>query len=92
VGRQRRGACVHRNAYQGPGPQLRNALTKGTSTDNPRRPCTWGGKTWVTAPATLQAKTTVAGLVPGSTAQFKYRAVTKTGEGDWSQRVSLMVH
>jgi hypothetical protein len=51
-----------------------------------------GGKTWVPAPATLQAKTTVAGLVPGSTVQFKYRAVTKTGEGDWSQPVSLMVH
>jgi hypothetical protein len=51
-----------------------------------------GGKTWVTAPATLQTKTTVAGLVPGSTVQFKYRAVTKTGEGDWSQPVSLLVH
>jgi predicted phage tail protein len=51
-----------------------------------------GGKTWVTAPATLQAKTTVAGLVPGSTVQFKYRAVTKTGEGDWSQPLSLLVH
>jgi hypothetical protein len=51
-----------------------------------------GGKTWVAAPATLQAKTTVAGLAPGSTVQFKYRAVTKTGEGDWSQPVSLMIH
>jgi hypothetical protein len=51
-----------------------------------------GGKTWVTAPATLQAKTTVTGLVPGSTVQFKYRAVTKTGEGDWSQPLSLLVH
>lgn len=51
-----------------------------------------GGKTWITAPATLQAKTTVAGLVPGSMVQFKYRAVTKTGEGDWSQPVALMVH
>jgi hypothetical protein len=51
-----------------------------------------GGKTWVTLPSTLQAKTTVAGLTPGSTVQFKYRAVTKTGETDWSQPVSLMVH
>jgi hypothetical protein len=50
-----------------------------------------GGKTWVVAPATLQARTTIAGLASGSTAQFKYRAVTKTGEGDWSQPVSLMV-
>ncbi len=50
-----------------------------------------GGKTWVTAPATLQAKTSVPGLTPGATVQFKYRAVTKTGEGDWSQAVSLIV-
>jgi hypothetical protein len=51
-----------------------------------------GGKTWITAPSTLQAKTNVAGLVPGSTVEFKYRAVIKTGEGDWSQPVSLIVH
>ena len=51
-----------------------------------------GGKTWLTAPSTLQAKTTVPGLVPGSTAQFKYRALTKTGEGEWSQPTSLLVH
>jgi hypothetical protein len=49
------------------------------------------GKTWVTAPATLQTKTKVSGLQPGSTVHFKYRAVTKTGEGDWSQPVSLIV-
>ena len=51
-----------------------------------------GGKTWVTAPVTLQAKTTVAGLVPGATVQFKYRAVTKAGEGDWSEPTSLLIH
>jgi len=51
-----------------------------------------GGKTWVALPSTLQAKTTVSGLTPGSTVQFKYRALTKTGEGDWSQPVSLMMH
>jgi hypothetical protein len=50
-----------------------------------------GGKTWVTAPVTLQAKTTVLGLTPGASVQFKYRPVTKTGEGDWSQSVSLIV-
>jgi hypothetical protein len=49
------------------------------------------GKTWVTAPATLQAKTKVSGLQAGSTVHFKYRPVTKTGEGDWSQPVSLIV-
>jgi hypothetical protein len=51
-----------------------------------------GGKTWVTAPPTLQAKTTVAGLVPGATVQFKYRAVTKTGGANWSEPVSLIAH
>jgi hypothetical protein len=50
-----------------------------------------GGKTWVTAPSTLQAKTTVPGLTPGATVQFRYRPVTKTGEGDWSQPVSLIL-
>jgi hypothetical protein len=50
-----------------------------------------GGKTWVTAPVTLQAKTTLAGLTAGSTVQFRYRPVTKTGEGNWSQPVSLLV-
>jgi hypothetical protein len=50
-----------------------------------------GGKTWVTAPVTLQAKTTIPGLLPGATVHFKYRPVTKTGEGDWSQAVALVV-
>jgi hypothetical protein len=49
------------------------------------------GKTRVTAPVTLQAKTSVPGLTPGATVQFRYRPVTKTGEGDWSQAVSLIV-
>lgn len=50
-----------------------------------------GGKTWVIAPASLQAKTTVAGLTPGATVEFRYRPVTKTGEGNWSQTVQLIV-
>ena len=50
-----------------------------------------GGKTWVTAPVTLQAKTTVTGLTAGTTVQFRYRPVTKTGEGNWTQPVSLLV-
>jgi hypothetical protein len=50
-----------------------------------------GGKTWVTAPATLQAKTTVAGLTVGTSVQFRSRSVTKTGEGNWTQPVALTV-
>ncbi len=49
------------------------------------------GKTWVIAPGTLQAKTTVTGLTPGATVQFRSRALTKSGEGDWSQTVQLIV-
>jgi hypothetical protein len=50
-----------------------------------------GGKTWVTAPTTLQAKTTIPGLTPGASVQFRYRPVTKTGEENWSQAVTLIV-
>jgi hypothetical protein len=50
-----------------------------------------GGKTWVGAPATLQAKTTITGLPAGTTAMFRYKTVTKTGEGDWSQPIALLV-
>jgi hypothetical protein len=50
-----------------------------------------GGKTWVAAPVTLQAKTTVAGLTSGATVLFRYQPVSKAGEGDWSQTVSMLV-
>jgi predicted phage tail protein len=51
-----------------------------------------GGKTWVSAPTTTQSKTTIAGLPPGTTVQFRYLAVTpKGGQGDWSQPVSALV-
>ena len=50
-----------------------------------------GGKTWLAMPSTLQAKTTLTGLTPASTVQYRYRAVTRKGEGDWSQPVSMIV-
>jgi hypothetical protein len=50
-----------------------------------------GGKTWVALPSTLQTKTAVSGLQVGSTAYFRYRAVTKTGETEWSQPISVVV-
>jgi hypothetical protein len=49
------------------------------------------GKTWVSMPVTLQAKTALSGLTPGETVLFRYRAVTRSGEGDWSQPQSLLV-
>jgi hypothetical protein len=50
-----------------------------------------GGKTWVAVPSTLGAKTTVTGLPSGTTVQFRFRALTKGGEGDWSQPTALLV-
>ena len=50
-----------------------------------------GGKTWVTAPVTLQSKTTLLGLPAGTTVMFRSRAVTKVGEGEWTQVASLLV-
>jgi hypothetical protein len=50
-----------------------------------------GGKTWVTVPSTLQAKTTVTGLTAGTTVEFRFKSVVKTGESDWSAPVSLLV-
>ncbi len=50
-----------------------------------------GGKTWVDMPATLPSKTTLFGLTPATKATFRSRAVTKAGEGDWGQEVSIVV-
>ncbi|HEY8087091.1 MAG TPA: hypothetical protein VIF09_04585 [Polyangiaceae bacterium] len=50
-----------------------------------------GGKTWIFAPGTLQAKTTITALTPGASVQFKYRPVLKAGDGDWSQAVTIIV-
>ncbi len=47
------------------------------------------GKTWVALPPTLQAKTSVSGLTPGWSVQFKYRVVTKTGAADWSLPITM---
>jgi hypothetical protein len=49
-----------------------------------------GGKTWVSAPSTMRSKTSMV-FPAGSTVSFRFRANTKTGEGDWSQAVSFLV-
>ena len=67
------------------------AKSAGTRSSYEWQYSTDGGKTWVIAPATMQAKTTVLGLAPSATVQFRYRPVTKVGEGDWSQTVVLIV-
>ncbi len=49
------------------------------------------GKTWQTMPSTLQTKTSMQGLTVGSSVMFRSRAVTKAGEGDWTQAVAITV-
>jgi hypothetical protein len=48
-------------------------------------------KTWTALPSTIQAKTTIQGITPGTTIYVRRRVVTKAGVGDWSQIVSTMV-
>jgi hypothetical protein len=48
-----------------------------------------GGKTWEANSPTIQAKTIVTGLAVGSSVQFRYRTVTKTGAGDWSLPITI---
>jgi len=50
-----------------------------------------GGKTWVSLPSTLQSKTSMSGLQAQTTVQFRYRAVTRTGEGDWNPAIAFVV-
>jgi hypothetical protein len=50
-----------------------------------------GGKTWQPLPTTLQTKTSMTGLQAGASYSFRYRSVTKTGVGDWSQPVSILL-
>jgi hypothetical protein len=47
---------------------------------------------WIDLPASVQAKKQVSGLTVGSTAMFRYRAVTpKLGQGDWVAPISYLV-
>jgi hypothetical protein len=49
------------------------------------------GKTWTNTPVTLQSRTTIENLTPGTTYSFRYRPVTKAGEGDWSAVTTLVM-
>ena len=49
------------------------------------------GKTWTAVLPTLQAKTEILGLPVATVVQFRYRAITKAGAGDWSLPTSLLV-
>jgi len=50
-----------------------------------------GGKTWLDAPPTTKAKTTIGDLAVGTVVLFRHRVVTKAGRGDWCQPISKLV-
>ncbi len=50
-----------------------------------------GGKTWTELPPTMPARTTATGLPVGTVCFFRFRALTRTGLGDWSQTVAYLV-
>ena len=49
------------------------------------------GITWSEMTTTLQAKTIVSGLTPGTTIFFQCRIITKLGTGNWSSPESIVV-
>ncbi len=51
------------------------------------------GKTWLSAPSTPYAKTTIEGLPSLATCEFRVNvSVGDAGPGPWSQAVSIVVH
>jgi hypothetical protein len=50
-----------------------------------------GGKTWVAATTTVQAKTVISGLPVATSVMFRARAVIKGGAADWGQPITLVV-
>ena len=50
------------------------------------------GKVWVAVPSTPYAQTTIAGLTPLTTYQFRVSLTDKSGTGAWSQALSFLVH
>lgn len=53
--------------------------------------CGLDQKTWINAGETMKARTEIAGLTPGQSYAFRFRALTRAGAIDFSQVVSLIV-
>jgi hypothetical protein len=51
-----------------------------------------GGKTWILVPATPSSRTTITGLQALATYDFRVSVTDKTGQAEWSQSVSFLVH
>jgi hypothetical protein len=92
----RKTATHHARVFAAKAGALSGTANLVAATAGPRAAYEWeystdGGKTWIAAGPTLQAKTSVSGLQAGSTVYFRHRSVTKAGASDWSAAVSLMV-
>lgn len=46
---------------------------------------------WTSAADTMKARTTIHGLVPGTTYLFRFHALTRAGVTEWSQVMSFLV-
>ncbi len=68
-------------AEQGPvsGTATVTAVSAGPRTFFEWRYSPDGGKTWVNAPSSVRTKSVITGLPAGTTMQFRYRPVSKTG-------------
>jgi hypothetical protein len=50
-----------------------------------------GGKTWISAPSSTKASTTIMGLQSATVVTFRHRPVTKAGPQDWGQPITALV-
>jgi hypothetical protein len=50
-----------------------------------------GGKSWVSAPPTTKASTSITGLTSGVLVQVRHRSIVKGGPGDWSSVSTIAV-
>lgn len=50
------------------------------------------GVNWTSAPDTVKASTVISGLTSAHTYSFRFRALWRKGQTDWSQVVSVLVH
>ena len=50
------------------------------------------GVNWTNAPDTVKASTVISGLTSAHTYSFRFRALWRKGQTDWSQIVTLLVH
>ena len=49
------------------------------------------GKSWLSAPSSVQAQTTIGNLQTGVVTYFRHRSVTKAGPADWTAPIAVLV-